>query len=387
MTSTERIRCCQGLWHLLVPLGVVAVLFCGCERKQTPTKPSQATPEAAAATAPASAPVPPLGRRTGTFIDRADLLDLRLVSYNVKWNSIFPEVDPARAEKFARVIAALNPDVLALQEVGAAPPRRGQPAGRKRTAEDVTELLQHIAPQPAGGKWHAFQGKDCVIASKYPLKLTATRTVPAGERELAMALVDLPDEDFAMDLYVLNNHYKCCDPETNDALRQQQSDALVAWLRDARTPGGNIDLPERTAIAIVGDLNIVGSLQPLQTLLEGDIIDEEKYGPDRPPDWDDSPLTDARPLHNVSGPDDWTWRDDTSAFEPGRLDFVLYTDSILEAVQSFVLNTVVMSDEDLEAAGLRKFDVAQDNVGKQYDHLPLVVDFRVTLDAMTEAVE
>ena len=34
-----------------------------------------------------------------------------------------------------------------------------------------------------------------------------------------------------------------------------------------------------------------------------------------------------------------------------------------------------MSAEDLQAAGLEKLDIVSDAEGKDYDHLPLVVDF------------
>jgi endonuclease/exonuclease/phosphatase family metal-dependent hydrolase len=199
--------------------------------------------------------------------------------------------------------------------------------------------------------------------------------------------VDLPDDDFVVDAYVVNNHYKCCDPEKFDAVRQQQSDALAAWIRDARTPGGKIDLPENTAIVVTGDLNIVGSFQPVETLLAGDIQDEAKYGADFVPDWDGTPLADARPLHNLTGTDDWTWRNDNDRFPPGRLDFVLYTDSVFEVVQAFALDTTAMTEEDLRAAELEKFDVCVDNEGKHYDHIPLVVDFRVTANVMHQPGE
>jgi hypothetical protein len=47
-------------------------------------------------------------------LERADPQALRLVSYNVHWNSIFAQVDAARAERFARLVRALEPDVLCL---------------------------------------------------------------------------------------------------------------------------------------------------------------------------------------------------------------------------------------------------------------------------------
>jgi len=366
----------QDLAFRLSTLLWFALPLCGCESRQPAgsgalsTGPATSTTEG---TPPSRTWSPGV---TGTFIDRASHDDLRLVSYNILWNSIFPEVSVAGAVKFARVVQALNPDVLALQEIGLHPEDRGKPNARRWTDRDVVALMNSLLPPPEGATWHACQGGDNVIVSKYPLKLVATDTNPPGERQQAIALVDLPNERFAFDLYVLNNHYKCCGNEANDPQRQQQSDAIVGWLRDARTPGGQIDLPPGTAIAIVGDLNIVGTFKPVETLLTGDISDENRYGPDFPPDWDGTGLVDARPLHNIDGPDQWTWRDDNDRWPPGRLDFIIYSDSVLSVAKQFVLNTTTMRPEELKAAGLERFDVTIDDVGRQYDHLPLVIDFR-----------
>ena len=81
-------------------------------------------------------------------------------------------------------------------------------------------------------------------------------------------------------------------------------------------------------MAVVGDFNIVEGLDPLNTLIDGNIFDQSTYGADSPPDWDGSSSLDARPLHNIVGPDDYTWRNDSSQFDPGRLDYVIYTDSV-----------------------------------------------------------
>ncbi len=401
MNATQRMR--HGCASSLLMAGVVGLwLGTGCEQAPPAQPPSAATtqPSAAAAaparladTAPQGGtvgqpsapppgtitppPLPPLKRPTGTFLDREEPAAVRLLNYNVKWNSMFMDVDPRHAQRVARVLRAVDPDIVALQEIGVHPQDRGKPGARKRRAEEVAAVLNVVLPLPAGQTWHAFQGHSNVTAARYPLTLTRDKLVPAGERDLALALVDLPDDRFPADLYVLNNHFKCCDGEKNDPLRQQQADAIVAWLRDARTPGGEIDLPDGTPIAVVGDLNIVGGPRPLQTLLTGDILDEARYGPDLAPDWDASPLADLRPRHNLTGPEDWTWRDDNQQWPPGRLDFILYTDSVLQPVKSFVLNTTTMQPEELAAAGLERLDVCQDDQGAEYDHLPLVVDFLV----------
>ncbi len=356
-----------GLGACLVCLALVA-----CDARKTPS-PSSAPAAPASATRPATRePRPP----TGTFVDREAGTALRIVTYNVLWNTIFADVNAQRAAKFARIVTALDPDVLVLEEIGMSPQDRGKAGSRKRTAADVLKVMQAVAPLPAGQDWHVFQGGDNVIVSRFPLKMTASHTQPPGERDLALALVDLPDDRFAADLYVVGTHFKCCGGTDNDLQRQQQADAIMAWLRDARTLGGNVDVPPQTPLVVLGDLNIVGGPQPLETLLGGDIADEETYGADMAPDWDDSPLTDAHPLHNVQGPDDYTWRDDNQPYKPGRLDYVIYSDSLLEVTKSFVLNTVAMTEPDLKATGLEKYDTTEDDVGRAFDHLPVVVDFR-----------
>lgn len=312
--------------------------------------------------------------QTDTFIDRELASDLRVVSYNVLWDTIFPENNLIQADKFERVVTALDPDILNLQEIGHFFCQSCVP----KTAADVQSLLNSIAPIGGNG-WQVHKGSDNVIASKYPLSMTATDTVPAGDRGQAIALVDLPDAEFDTDFYFMNNHYKCCTNQSGsfDAQRQQQSDAIVNWLRDARTPGGAVDLPQGTPFAVVGDLNIVGGPQPLDTLVDGNIIDESTYGPDSAPDWDGSHLTDARPVHNGSGTVEYTWRNDSSSFDPGVLDYIIYSDSVLDVGNKFVLNTVAMSTSERNATGLQEFDIVIDPSGGEYDHLPVVVDFRL----------
>ena len=193
-----------------------------------------------------------------------------------------------------------------------------------------------------------------------------------------MALVDLPDALFDGDLYVINTHFKCCGDEGNDPLRQQQADSIVSWMRDARSPGGALTLPVDTGIVVVGDLNMIASFQPVATLLNGDVLDELQYGPDAPPDWDGGGNVDLQARHNGRETFDYTWRNDASPFAPGRLDYVTYSDSVLRRANAFVLNTMLMAPDELAAAGLQAGDVARNGSQGDYDHLPIVVDFRAT---------
>ncbi|MEN1678315.1 MAG: endonuclease/exonuclease/phosphatase family protein [Planctomycetota bacterium] len=291
---------------------------------------------------------------TGTFIDRWDEDDLRVFSYNVNWDSIF-ESSTDRS-KFFRLLDATQPDVVALQEI------------RDYSESQVAGLLDTFAPLGGGQGWNVYRRSTNVIASPYPFLLTT------GDGGHANALIDLPDETYSSDFFLLNDHLPCCSNETG---RQFEADAIVDWIRDAREQTGNRDtftLPPETPFALVGDFNIVGSGQPLQTLITGQTV---FLGNDSPPDWDGTSLTDARPLHNGGGPEEYTWRNDSSSFDPGVLDYVLYSDSVLETANRFVLNTTTMSSEDRVAAGLEFNDVVLNPVFGTFDHLPLVVDFRL----------
>lgn len=311
--------------------------------------------------------------QTGTFLDRFDTGDLRVVSYNIYFGSIF--TSSANRQKFSRVVSALQPDVLMLQEAG------------RRSSTDMSALMDSIAPLPNGESWHALGG-DNAIVSRFPLSLTASSTTPPASTttDTGLALVDLPDERFDVDLYLVNNHFSCCNDseppgplDPREVIRQRQADAVVNWMRDAKTAGENIDLPAGTPMIVAGDLNIINEpdvLDPLGTLITGDIYHESLFGSDAAPDWDGSPLEDALPRHNRDLVEDYTWRDDSQPYDPGRLDYVLYTDSVMQMGNRFVLNTVAMSSEERQATGLEELDVTVDQDGLNYDHLPVVVDFR-----------
>lgn len=286
-------------------------------------------------------------------LQRTHLRHVRLMSHNMLWDGLFK-----RPEPHTRILQAIQPDIICYQEVNS-------------SAAAVQAQLDSILPLGDGVNWNAYKADDNVIASRWPLSKERSDTIPTTARGQAMALVDLPDAFYEVDLYVISAHFKCCGTmgSSEDQKRQQQADANTNWFRDLRQPSGSEDLNPNTPFLIAGDFNMVGGPQPLLTLLTGNIIDEVHYGPDSMPDWDGTPLFDALPLHNA-GPAAYTWRSDGSSFGPGRMDFVLFTDSAVSIAKSYVLNTLDMSATDLAAYGL-----GQDDTAGASDHLPLVVDF------------
>jgi autotransporter-associated beta strand protein len=302
---------------------------------------------------------------TETFLDRSPS-DVRVVTFNVLWDSIFSRVNATRAEGFSRLAAALAPDVWAFQELW-----YGNPSS---TETELKSLLDTI--QPIQGGWNVFKSGALAIASRWPITERTSNISPVGAKPVMAAFVDLPDAEFPVDLYLMNAHFKCCGGF--DYLRQRDSDAIVSWMRDARTPGGEVELPYATPMVVLGDLNIVGGPQPLSTLVTGDIQDNSRYGADSAPDWDGSVKTVLDATHNgVAGADTYTWRNDLDRFAPGRLDYMVYTDSVLTPTKGFVLNTAAMSETDLAATGLQPFDSVYDGTTGFYDHLPVVMDFQI----------
>lgn len=92
-------------------------------------------------------------------------------------------------------------------------------------------------------------------------------------------------------------------------------------------------------------------------------------------DWDGTSITDVLPSHNGIGEAFYTWRDDSSNFNPGALDRIIYSDSVLQVGNAFVLNTMILSQQELDAIGLLADDVMVNGQSGYYDHFPLVVDF------------
>ena len=127
-----------------------------------------------------------------------------------------------------------------------------------------------------------------------------------------------------------------------------------------------------TPTVVAGDMNLVGGSGQLQTLLAGRIADEARHGPSHAPDWDNTPLRDADP-RITGGRENYTWRAPEGAYAPGKLDYIVFTDSVLEMGNAFVLATEHMRPEDLDRYGL----LADDTV-EASDHLPVVADLTPT---------
>ncbi len=319
-----------------------------------------------------------------SFLDRAQpgTFDLRVMTWNVWVSSIFPP-NGLRHESFGRIVKAVNPDILCLQETD---PRR--------PASKLAGMLDGTLPLKEGLHWqaHYATNMDMVVLSRYPLLRRTQEAViprplplaPGYHMGQVMCLVDLPDSLNLPDVYVIATHFiSNSEDEASIRARQRHADSIVRSLRSLREPDQTNSLPARTPIVILGDLNVYGSAPKdaahhLATLLTGNIVDEATFGPDIKPDWDGTYLGEVKPRHNEREKDRYTWRVDRDRFPPDALDRIIYTDSVMRVRRSFVLNTTTMSEEELSKSGLLATDVLRGAQPGDFDHMPLVADFVVT---------
>jgi endonuclease/exonuclease/phosphatase family metal-dependent hydrolase len=314
--------------------------------------------------------------QTAKGMDRPATPHVRLMTWNISGNSIFPDpgrganLDGKRPEQFARIIRALRPDVLCLQEIF--PPR---------SAESVAPMLDAIAPLTGGRKWQSYGIRDVVIATPYALSMRAARQEDWGSgepRTHAMAMISFPPALGVRSLYVICTHLQSDGRAEEVAARQRQADAIIQWLRELRAPPASGGLPPGTPFAILGDFNAYHTdpARHVETLLTGAIADTARFGPAIAPDWDGTALADASPLHNGVGPATYTFGSGIGPPPPAALDRILYSDSRLALAGSFVLNTTTLDAVTLSRLGLTSTDVLLNATTGSFDHLPVVADLR-----------
>jgi len=289
----------------------------------------------------------PLEPLPSLSLSRHDDTHLRIVSYNVLTDGLF---ESWKRPNFNRLLAALDPDIIGFQEI------------YDHSALETENRVEAILPSSGQDRWYSAEaGYDIKAVSRYPI--TRSFTVTGN----GVFLIDLRPT-YEKDLLLIVAHPPCCD---NDAGRQREIDAFMAFIRNAKAPGGLLDIAPETPIVIVGDMNLVGQRQQLETMLTGNIINVGTYGPPFSPDWDGSDLEDAIP-RATDLPMAFTWYHDWGSYWPGRLDYIVYTGSVLETGNSFIAFTPAMSADTLAAYGLEADDAVLAS-----DHLPVVADFAI----------
>ena len=293
-------------------------------------------------------PLPPL---PSLSIGRADTGYLRVLTYNVLSDGIF---DPWREEYFERILKAVNPDIIGFEEI------------YDHNAEQTAAQMESILPSAGGEQWYGSKvNPDVIAVSRYPI----IATYPIDGFGNGAFLIDLHPR-YDKELLFIVAHLPCCE---HDSDRQLEADALMAFIRDAKADDGDLDLQPNTPIIVVGDMNLVGDRRQLRTLLKGEIVNTGLYGPIFAPDWDGTDFADLMP-RQPDLPMTYTWYSSGNGSNwPGRLDFIIYSNSVIDSGDHYVLFTPEISSDSLAAHGLQPEDAVLAS-----DHLPVVGDFRLS---------
>ena len=273
-------------------------------------------------------PPPRAPRRTSEIVAQRDTDAVRIVSYNVRNTSLLENPEP-----FTRIFNALNPDIILIQE------------WRKGDAATVRQWFDDRMPRSTS--WHVSQ-------------VTKRGEVIVSRRPLEHAIGSSKDVYIGTDVHttvgrvgIVNLHLTCCGTldSDEDRARVAQATELNRALRKM----------DRGILVVGGDVNLVGSRRPLDILRSHADADGTDLAVARTMVMGDSAIYTWRHPEKVFAPDNLY-------FPPGRHDYIVYSDSTAEMRQSFVLDTAILSDAALDAAGLRRSDSLAS------DHLPVIID-------------
>lgn len=273
---------------------------------------------------PAGAIIPPRAQDT-----------MRMMSWNVEWEHPVQNPPP-----FARILRALQPDVILIQEW-------------KSTPAALVAWFSANVPSETPWRAHTLDELGTCVISRHPLvalntaPLLPERTVNDNQRPIRIASARIESPLGA--LIATSLHLKCCGAQGTweDELRQVEASTVNNFLRGAL-------VKDDAMLVISGDLNLVGTDLPVVRLRD-----------DLDADGSDLDLVDARVIGDAAN---YTWTMDTGRFTPGRLDYAMFSDSRMELRQAFILDTAHLAEAALKQYGLQRGDSAAT------DHRPLVYD-------------
>ena len=288
---------------------------------------------------------------TSIPLTRFQPTDLRIMSYNVFLGGI---ADQARQSYFERIIKSLNPDILAIQEIN---------------SRQVNTARSNIATWLNDNNFTAVGlSRSNALVTRYPI-LNSAQFIDSGNS--SVILLDT-EAELGSKLLVINTHLAFM-PESS---RQEDADEIIMRLREWRSGTGPFELESNTPIVHVGDFNQRSPSPILTTLTEGDIVDEARFGQDFPPAWDGTPILDLNSIQNAD-----TVNYTVSRGRTVKIDYVFYTDSAIEVGNHYVLNTRIMTQDDLTTYNLETADTDSAS-----DHLPTIMDIASILSVSVETI-
>ena len=260
---------------------------------------------------------------------------VRILSWNLLRDA--PFANSTNRAAFRRVLMALQPDILLLQEL------------YDTQNETLLLFLRDTLQVKPGSEWVISRNQDCVTVSRFRVD---GEWASYGN---VLTRLDTTAELGRM-LLAANNHFPCCDNESGRITESLDLlDLIDTRINEAGAPA--------QSIVIGGDLNSGGLAPELVLLTTGSV-----------------PLEMASPRH-VYSYDQYTWGSGGSIYGSSRLDFLLFDPAMLFRQKAFILDTDLLPSSALDELRLQAGDTFVS------DHLPLVLDLRARdLPALLQAV-
>lgn len=271
---------------------------------------------------------------------------LRVMTWNVFYDGI---TDTNRKMQFHSVLTGIQPDIIALNECWSS------------DTADITLALNEFFPD-SSRLWRSTNNVlGNVICAPYPI--TVSGQIGTDHR-LQYALIQTRDKA-VKDLLVINAHLSCCSA---DSMRDIECLEILSFIDKLKRKEIDLGMNNNPAFVILGDMNFVGKVNQLLWLQHNTSSFTQKEGGNGP-DWNGASLIDLCPLQ-IGNNFTYTWQDLLKSFSPSRLDYFFYTASVIQPINSFVLNTFLMHPDTLKYYNLKKTDTR-----KASDHFPVVADF------------
>lgn len=251
---------------------------------------------------------------------------VRIMSWNVLRDAPFKSsTDLAR---FLRVLTAVQPDIVLLQEIYDEP------------TTEILALFRKNLQLPTGFEWQIARNHDCVTVSSLPIEGSWPSNGNLVSRHAT-------EDILGYQLLIGNAHLPCCTDGEDGRIAES---ANMLNLIEVRL---NDTTPAPQSLLIGGDLNSGGLAPELIDLTTGPV-----------------PLEMASARH-VYQYDQFSWGSRGSSFGSSKLDFLLFDPATVMRYKAFLIDTDLLPASALTALGLVSNDTYLAN---QSDHLPLVVD-------------
>ncbi len=279
--------------------------------------------------------------------------DLRIGSWNVFNSRIYKGNDnsspSSRYDAWPRIMNGVKADIWMLQEMY----YTDSPVPNSY----IEDFAAHVRSITGDDSWSwASDNRGRVTLSRYPIQWSGQVS-----HRIHATWIQLPASVSTKDLLVINVHY----------MTQQQSVTTRDFIRQVRAGTHSAEIPSDISIVVAGDFNALYKSTRYNNVQREGFID-------------------VYPTHNgipgeknTIGGVQMNNGSYVSPIAGGHIDFAMVSSGVLAIENSFILNTIIMSEADRDAFGFQQRDITVDanrtdhdfiNGFPDCDHFPIIFD-------------